>query len=323
VPASGPDAPAASQCKIAICIATCRRPDGLKALLESLDRVVVPDPAPEIGIIVVDNDPARSAAASLGDIAELTRWPLRYVTEEVPGVVASRNRLLDLVAPDVDFVAFLDDDETVSAHWLAAMLRTHERTGATVVQGPVRPVFATPTPPWTRTTRLFEVGPFRDGQRLAFAGTGNVMIRKAFLDRHALRFDMRFNRTGGEDQELFSRLQALGGTIVASADAVVFEQVPSARTTMSWVLRRSHRIGNTLGRITLIHRRGRAARIAKGFGAMLVGAATTATVGLVSSKHRMRGLAELARGSGMLMAFLGVAFVGESAQAPAPDRRER
>jgi succinoglycan biosynthesis protein ExoM len=307
---------------VAICIATCRRPEGLSALLDSLNRLRVPRCRPEIRVVVVDNDPEAPARDALGDIGALSRWPLIYAMEPVQGVVAARNRLLSLVPGNADLVAFLDDDELVAPEWIAAMLATLDGTGATAVQGPVRPRYETRPPAWAATSGLFGLGPFEEGEPLNFAATNNVVVRKAFLDRHNLRFDMRFNQSGGEDEEFFARLRALGGIIVASADAVVVELVPAGRTRIGWLLRRKYRMGNTLGRIALLHRRGRLLRALKGFGAIFAGGGRLLTVGLVSAEQRVGGLLEFARGAGMLSAYLGATFHEYSRAAVARDRRD-
>ena len=51
-------------CRVAICVATYRRPHGLLALLQSLDALVFDGIAPEVRVIVADNDEAESARAA-------------------------------------------------------------------------------------------------------------------------------------------------------------------------------------------------------------------------------------------------------------------
>ena len=115
---------------LTICIATYRRPQGLRALLDSLNAMSFDASLASLSIIVVENCPDAPAEASLGDVSKLSRWPLRYVTEHNRGIVAARNRALDEVGERADLIAFLDDDETVSEDWLNAMLTTlHETLG--------------------------------------------------------------------------------------------------------------------------------------------------------------------------------------------------
>jgi succinoglycan biosynthesis protein ExoM len=308
--------------RVAICVATCRRPAGLKRLLESLDALEDPGPGFETSVIVVDNDPDRPAMTELGDVASHCRWPLTYAMEPVPGVVAARNALLSLVPEGTDFVAFIDDDETATPGWLAALLSTQAVTGATAVQGPVRPDFEITPPAWLNAIGLYELGPYRQGEPLAFASTNNALVCWSFVETHDLRFDGRFNRTGGEDEEFFTRLLERGGTIVASADALVIDRIPKNRMSVGWLMRRSHRMGNTLGRIAILHNRKKAERLAKGLAATLIGLVRLATAGLLIPRHRVAGAVELARGTGMLAAFLGMTFEEYSPAAVSSDRGE-
>ncbi len=318
------DIPAdAIRVRVALCIATCRRPAGLGRLLESLNRLDAPRIAADLRIVVVDNDPGAPATAELGELSKLCRWPLTYAIEPARGVVSARNALLDNVPENTDFIGFLDDDEVVTPGWLDAMLTTQAETGATAVQGPVQPEFEIAPAAWLRGSGLFELGPFAQGERLDFAATNNVLVSKHFLDRHRLRFDARFNRTGGEDEELFTRLRALGGTIVAASDALVMDQIPRTRMNMRWLLRRAHRMGNTLGRIAILHDSRKGERLAKGVAATLRGFAQLVTAGLVLTRHRVAGALEIARGTGMLTAFLGISFAEYGATAVARDRGER
>lgn len=289
---------------VAICIATCRRPAGIRALLASLDALRLHGAPPlRIAVILVDNAPDAPAFAGPEEVAALLRWPVAYLHEPRRGLVAARNRALRAVPPEADFVAFVDDDETVTPGWLAALLATQRATGAAAVQGVVVPRFAAPPARWMTDLAIYSLGPFDEGQALNFAGAGNVLLDARFLRAHRLMFDERFNTSGGEDEEFFGRLRALGGRIHASAGAIIHEDVPVSRMTLGWVLRRRYRMGNTLGRIALLRGRGRALRIAKGLGAVVLGLIGALALP-VSRTAGMRGLLQAVRGAGMLAAFL-------------------
>lgn len=306
---------------VAVCIATFRRPDGLKALLQSLDKVEFEDVEPRVTLVITDNDPAAPAQAVLGDLSALSRWDVTYRIEPSRGIVSARNACLDAVPETATHVAFVDDDETVSPGWMAAMLSTLATTGAQVAQGPVEPDYAQTPPEWVETLNIFRLGPFKQGETLNFAATNNSMIVAAFLREHRLRFDPAFNHTGGEDEEMFGRLRALGGRIVAAADATVYDSVPPGRMTQRWVTRRHYRMGNTLGRIARLRQKGRGLRVVKGVGALTLGL-LRALAGLAGNPaRRIGGLAEAARGAGMLAAFLNLRFSEYSLKAVARDRQ--
>ncbi|MEM9780379.1 MAG: glycosyltransferase [Pseudomonadota bacterium] len=305
---------------VAICIATFRRPEGLRQLLASLDTLSFDGPRPRVTLVVVDNDPEAPASATLGEVAAHSDWPLIYRTEAERGIVSARNRCLTLVPDDADYVAFVDDDETVSPGWLAAMLSTLTGAGAQAVQGPVEPRYESPPPEWVERLEIFRLGPFAQAAPLNFAATNNSMVDARFLRQHGLRFDPAFNHTGGEDEELFGRLRDAGGRIVAASEAVVYDTVPTGRMTPRWVLRRQHRMGNTLGRVARMRRRGRLMRVIKGLGAVAVGGAT-ALAGLAGPQsRRIAGMMEVARGTGMLAAFLNLRFDEYSLKAVKLDR---
>lgn len=305
---------------VAICIATFRRPEGLRALLTSLDALAFDGPAPRVSLVIADNDPEAPATEVLGPVGEHTRWPVIYGIEAERGIVSARNHCLARVPDEADYIAFVDDDETVSPGWLSAMLSTLRAADAQAVQGPVEPRYETPPPEWVERLEIFRLGPFTQAATLNFAATNNSLVDAKFLRRHGLRFDPAFNHTGGEDEELFGRLRDAGGRIVAAADAVVYDTVPTGRMTPRWVLRRQHRMGNTLGRVARLRRRGRLMRVVKGLGAVAVGGLTT-LAGLAGPRsRRIAGLMEVARGTGMLAAFVNLRFDEYSLKAVKLDR---
>ena len=291
---------------VAILIPTFRRPDGLARLLASLDRLTFTGGrAPRISIVVVDND-ADIAPARGDGLARASRHPLDYVVEPVRGLSAARNRALEQVPADTRFIAFIDDDEWAEPQWLDALLAVQAETGAEVVQGPVTPEFARPAPAWMTIGGYFEVGPFEAGDRLDFGASGNCLIDWPKLAASGVRFDMAYNTSGGEDADFFERLLALGWSIAAAPDARAHELVPLERMTPAGVRRLEFRKGNTLGRLAL--RSGAPRRIAeraiKGVGHIAYGATEAVAFGLLVDGAAARGMARVARGAGMLAAFL-------------------
>lgn len=98
--------------KVAVCVCTYRRLDGLRSLLLGIaqlrfERIAEPD----IEIIVVENDQTGSARPICESLRGILRWPLRYEIEANPGISNARNRCLRIAADDSNLTAFLDDDE--------------------------------------------------------------------------------------------------------------------------------------------------------------------------------------------------------------------
>ena len=238
---------------VAVCCITFRRPEGLQRLLDGLNGLAFEqNPTPRITVIVVDNDAAAPMRPLVEGMRPTFRWQLRYGCEPVQGVSSARNRTLKMVPADADYLAFIDDDEIPGPGWLDQLLHVARAYAAPIVQGPVRPVFLAPPPVWLTRGRFLEHGPYQDGASLHFAATNNTLIAAEVVRRLQLRFDERFNRTGGEDQRFFGCAIKAGHGVVTAEKAWVEEWIPASRTTLRYLLQRKFRMGNTLAMIDRI-----------------------------------------------------------------------
>jgi len=217
--------------RIAILICTHDRPEFLRLLLEGLRH----ERQPGVFLCVVDNG-IRSSAAVVEPFE--TEFELFYRRVEEPGLVAARNACLALAmdhAPDV--LVFIDDDETPNPGWLAAMTRTLRDTNADFVTGPVEAKFLVPPPGWAISGDFFR----HDGRSYR---TSNLAIRAASFPKDPQDwFQAPFNRLGGEDSELLSRLVEGGAVHVVAVDAVVTEFVPAERLRRRYIWRCGTRDG--------------------------------------------------------------------------------
>lgn len=245
--------------RVAVCIATCRRPESLARLLRALARVIAPEDA-EVAVVVVDNDPGQSARGTVERARRELPWPLRYVTEPRPGVSFARNTALDDAA-GYDFVAFIDDDETPGERWLVELVACQRRTGAAAVCGPAILRFEAPPPHWIRSAFALCYATARPKAPLIEISTNNLLLDRRVLDRHRLRFDERLSLIGGEDTMLGWDLVRCGESIAWSERALVEEHVPAARATLAWLLKRWYRTGNIEALLAMRRRRGVAGRI--------------------------------------------------------------
>ena len=101
--------------RTAVCVCTFRRPDALALTLRSLAMQILVSISPEdVVVIVVDNDPARSAFEACSGTGCVGPFALRYIHEPQRGLSNARNAALDVVAAiGARFVAFIDDAEMV------------------------------------------------------------------------------------------------------------------------------------------------------------------------------------------------------------------
>jgi succinoglycan biosynthesis protein ExoM len=295
--------------RIAICIGTFKRSELLRELLVGLSQLTFrKEPAPQIEIIVVDNDAHRTAEPVCASVS--LPWPLKYFVEERRGITHVRNRAV-AEAGAVDAIAFLDDDEVPAPDWLEELLSAQRHFRADVVAGPVLPRIAPGAPEWAKTGRLFHRPSFSTGQSLKICSTNNVLVRReVFL--HVPTFDDRFNLSGGEDTHFFLRARKAGHSMVWSQEAIVVESIPAERANLAWLLRRGYQCGNTWSFCELSLDQGFCVRVVRFFKA-----SAYVVIGFARSVLSMfRGRAALARslqtvciGLGMITGLAGHKFL--------------
>ena len=228
---------------VTVAVLTFKRPTDIhEALPQLLDQV---SRYPGHGrVLVIDNDAAASAADIVGSFTEEN---LTYVVEATPGIAAARNRAL--AETSTDLIVFIDDDERPVADWLELLVSEYRKhPGALGVFGLVESSFATEPDPWLVAGRFFERRKPATGSVREVVATNNLLIDMARLRELDLSFDQDYGISGGSDT-MFSR-QALqrGGTFYFCAEALVHDVVPAERATREWVLKRSHRAGNSWSR---------------------------------------------------------------------------
>ncbi|MBA4157287.1 MAG: glycosyltransferase family 2 protein [Gemmatimonadetes bacterium] len=297
--------------RVAICVATYRRPVGLERLLLSLNglRFARTEPA-EIEVIVVDNDPGRSAAAVCAAIAPWLRWALRYEHEPRRGVSQARNRALACAMEHADWISFLDDDEEASPHWLDELLYVQATYEADAVAGPVLPRFEERPPAWVAKGHFFDLPRYPTGARMRDCGSGNVLLRTEALRAMPRFFDDRLGLVGGEDTEFFVRFVHTGFSLVWADEALAHEWVPPSRVSARWILQREYRTSLTWSlceRILHPAPAARVGRVAKGFVRIAQGALLLPTA--LQGRHALvRALRYMARGMGHVAGVAGLEF---------------
>ncbi|AQR62128.1 family 2 glycosyl transferase [Brevundimonas sp. LM2] len=227
---------------VSVIVPTMRRPDSLERALRSLfaqsgvaDRLT--------SIVVVDNDPAGTAASGVARLAPDSPCPLIYRHAPQPGVATARNA--GLAATEAPLIAFLDDDEAASPGWLKALLDAQTLTGADAVFGPITgrvpegTGWATP-----HLERFFgRECPTSTGLINHSYGCGNSLLVRATALPGPAPLDARADQSGGEDDVLFAALAARGGRFGWAAEARVEEFAPPHRATMRYALSRAFAYG--------------------------------------------------------------------------------
>lgn len=302
--------------RVAICIATYHRAEGLRRLLEGLAILIFnKSEPPDIEIIVVDNDASGSAQAICNSVGRsLKKLSIKYHIEPCRGISYARNAAI-AKAENVDFLAFIDDDEVPEPTWLDELLYVQQLYNADVVAGPVLPYYDESVPDWVIRGEFFG-GPFEQrryptGQLIDIVAAGNVLVRAKVFKRMDTIFDPRWGLTGGEDVHFFSRVYRAGYKMIWADEAVAHEWIPRSRANAKFILKRAYRLGLTHSMWETYFESSTKVRALRGVKAVAWIARGLLLVPLYPALGRhilMRALQYVCRGTGMLAALVGIRY---------------
>jgi len=296
--------------KIAVGVLTYRRLDGIAKLLDVMTRQNRhPDRPYHLTMVIVDNDAAGSARATVEGFGQTGAYDLIYVIEQNQGIPFARNRAMDSAPPGTDLFCFLDDDEWPVDGWLDAMLEIRQQKRADCVYGPVQPVYPENPPEYFIKARVFERKKNTDGERIGYAASNNVMFDYPLIRSWNLRFEEKMRFTGGTDYLFFNQAIRRGMQVFWADKALVYDIVPANRMTWKWVLQRQYRLGNTFAVSEVLHGnlKRRVFRAAYGAARVLLGLVMLPGI-LISPYWGMRALTHVLRGAGMVNGILGHAY---------------
>lgn len=283
--------------RIDVCICTFRRPQVCDTIASVLAQS---SGAPAFRIIIADNDDTPSAAESVASFRD-TAIEVVHIHAPARNISIARNACLD--AATGEYVAFLDDDQIASPEWLSALFQAASESGADVVLGPVVAVCPPDAPSWARDGGFHSTFPvIRSKTGIETGYTGNVLIKRATIG--ANRFDPELGRSGGEDTVFFHQLKKAGARIAYAPGAMMREYISPARMSLSWLMRRSFRSGQTHAR--LIARQGeRPARVILMSSMKFIACLAMAAGGVFSETAWRRALVRGMLHAGIISACLG------------------
>jgi succinoglycan biosynthesis protein ExoM len=227
---------------VSVVICTYNRPEMFEAALRSCCRDATRRGL-SFDIVVADNSICGHAAAIVGRI-QSSRPAVRVITVAPPNISLARNA--GLHAATAPLVAFMDDDLQVEPGWLDALVDTLEASRADVAVGALRPDFSDGSPPaWDPTGAYFTRELAQpSGARIATKGpdkpadfalsTASSLWRSATCFTDPAPFDPEFGACGGEDYDLFLRLERRGRRFVWCAEAVVRETILPGRKRLGY-----------------------------------------------------------------------------------------
>jgi glycosyltransferase involved in cell wall biosynthesis len=231
--------------ELSIVVVTYNRADQLRATLDSLGQLHLPDGRP-CELVVVDNGSTDRTRAMVEGFRPGSPLDVRYVHEPRQGANHARNRgVRESVGATCVFV---DDDMAFPPDWLDMMARAlDDHPAAWAIAGRITPRFISGRPDWLPDTLLGyygsqDLGDHACGLKQGFPIEMNLGLRRWALERVG-DFDPRIGRAGtslrsNDGAPFFHELRAKGGTVVYAPGPRAFHVIPEERTRREWLLER-------------------------------------------------------------------------------------
>jgi succinoglycan biosynthesis protein ExoM len=221
---------------ISVCICTYKRPAMLDRLLRELDQQET-DGLFTFSAVVVDNDREESARQVVEKFSTGAKFKVAYVVVPQQNIGLARNKAIECA--NGNFVAFIDDDEFPVGRWLTLLFQACNTFGADGVLGPVKRHFDVTPPKWVTDSKFYDRKTYPTGTPVdkMEGRTGNVLLRKGFLDDEPVVFRPEFR--GGEDTDFFIRMTDKGRRFVWCDEAVAYEVIPPNRWDRKFMIKRA------------------------------------------------------------------------------------
>jgi len=229
---------------ISVCMCTYKRPH-LSHTLHSISELQLLKGI-ELEVIVIDNDEELSGRSIVEDIKIGYPHKLSYYSETEKNISVARNAYLKVAMGE--WIASLDDDEIADQYWLSYLLETANKFNADVVFGQVKNLYPADAEEWLIKGGFFDRTVRDTGTQVSSGGTGCTLIKSQALKDTGYNFDKSFGLTGGEDAQLFHRLNNAGYKLVYCKEAFVTELVEENRINKKYLIQRAIRIGETYSR---------------------------------------------------------------------------
>lgn len=250
--------------RLSIVIATYNRATLLLDALKSVIRQSAP--AQEWECVVVNNNSSDNTSECFAEfVGEHPEYNLRIVDEPNQGLSYARNRgIRESVG---EYIAIIDDDEHIAEDFVAAYIKLFDSVPEAVAAGgPIVAEYPTGRPRWMScyterpiaNTMYFgeEVREFPKGR---VPGGGNMALRRSAIRRYGV-FDTSLGYSGesligGEECDLFERLQIADAKYYYVPTAVMYHIIPREKLTKEYFARLSYNVGVSQLRRARLYRR--------------------------------------------------------------------
>ncbi len=232
--------------ELTIIVCTYHRETMLAGTLASI-AAQRPTDSLDVRVLVVDNSDEGTALGVVERSLRASPFRMQWAPAHPANIAIARNVGVELAA--TEYIAFVDDDNALKPGWLEAVAKALGAHPHDVFFGAYDAAFERPERA-TRATRqvfsrrldaasgsdLFAMG--RRQTRHIALGTNNTIIRRAALPSNCAPFDISFGHGGGEDYDLFCRMQRAGHRFGWLPEAQCHEFVTAARCEPSYLRRR-------------------------------------------------------------------------------------
>ncbi len=177
---------------------------------------------------------------------------LRLVDEPQQGLSQARNR--GIAESKGDFIAFIDDDETVNEGFVTAYIDLFLNHGAFAAAGAVKACYDNGRPKWmSKYTEQMIANPIELGNQIVTITSnitpagGNMAFNREIFNLYG-GFDTELGRKGnellgGEENDIFERIRNLGERVFYAPNAIVYHHIGERKLTREYFDKLSYGVG--------------------------------------------------------------------------------
>lgn len=250
--------------RLSLVIATYNRAASLLDTLKSVVRQSAPSEQWEC--VVVNNNSSDNTADSFAEfVREYPDYNIRMVNEPSQGLSYARNRgIREGVG---EYIAIIDDDEHIAEDFIASYIELFDSVPEAVAAGgPIVAEYPAGRPKWMScyterpiaNTMYFgeQVCEFPKGR---IPGGGNMALRRSAIRRYGV-FDTSLGYVGesligGEECDLFERLQIAEAKYYYVPKAVMYHIIPKEKLSKEYLSKLSYNVGVSQLRRAKVYRR--------------------------------------------------------------------
>ena len=203
--------------------------------------------------VVVNNNSTDYTAERVAAFAKAhSDINIKLVDEPQQGLSYARNR--GIAESKGQFIAFIDDDETINEGFVSAYIDLFRNHGAFVGSGALKVCYETARPKWmSYYTEKMIANPLDLGSeiititRTITPTGGNMAFNREVFNLYG-NFDTNLGRKGGElfggeENDLFDRIRYLGERIFYTPHAIAYHHISDKKLTPEYFDKLSYGVG--------------------------------------------------------------------------------